>query len=186
MIKRAALLLLLTGCSFFSRSKNNIYSIDPLPTANRQSPIAARQAAPIAIDALELPPGLDRREVVVRQADHRLDVRSTELWAASLEPLVLHVLASDLASRLPVGMVVLPGATRPPGVRAISIVFDDLSAGPDAKVTLDARWTLAGVIHREQLAVATGSLDSAKVAAGMSEALAQLADRIAAAQLSQP
>lgn len=183
MKKGYLLLLLLTGCSFFSRTKNNIYTIDPVPPiANRQSPIASRQS-PIAIDAIELPPGFDRREVVVRKADHRLDVRSTELWSASLEPLVLHVLASDLANRLPVGMVVLPGAARPAGVRGIGIVFDDLSAGPDAKVTVDARWTLGGVVHREQFTVDTGSLDSAKVATGMSEAIAQLADRIAAAEI---
>ncbi len=37
-----------------------------------------------------------------------------------------------------------------------------------------------GVTHHERFTVDTGTLDSAKVAAGMSQALALLADRIAA------
>jgi hypothetical protein len=98
-----------------------------------------------------------------------------------LQPLVLHALAFDLAGRLPEGMVVLPGESRPAGApRGIDVVFEDLSAGPENRVTLDARWTLAGVSHHEQIAIDIPSLDSGAVATGMSQALAALADRLAA------
>jgi uncharacterized lipoprotein YmbA len=181
-----ALLLLLTGCSFFgSRTKNTVYALDRLPTAGA---VAAARGVPVAIDALELPPGLDRREVVVRKADHQLDVRGTEQWSASLEPLVLHTLAFDLAARLPEGMVVLPGEAKPAGAtRGIDVAFEELAAGPDNAVVLDARWVLReggrATTQHEQIRIDIPSLASAEIATGISRALAALADRMAA-QLS--
>ena len=176
-------LVLLTACGMFSRSQPKFYSLDRIPPAAAP---AAITGVPIAIDSVELPPGFDRRDIVVRKADHELEVRGTNQWSASLEPLVLHTLAFDLANRLPAGMVILPGAAKPLGAtRAIDVVFEDLSAGPDAKVTLDARWTLResgkpGVAQHERFAVDIASLDSANIATGVSQALATLADRMAA------
>jgi uncharacterized lipoprotein YmbA len=170
-------LLVANGCSFFSKSKNTIYSLDPIAPA---APVAKRGTA-VAIETIELPPGIDRREIVVRKANRQLDVRTNELWPANLQPLVLHALAFDLASRLPEGMVVLPGESRPVAApRGIDVVFEELTAGPENRVTLDARWTLAGVSHHEQIPIDIPSLDSGAVATGMSQALAALADRIAA------
>jgi uncharacterized lipoprotein YmbA len=141
---------------------------------------------PVAIEGVELPPGLDRREIVVRLANQQLQVRSAEQWSASLQPLVLHTLAFDLADRLPEGMVILPGATRPSGVlRTIDVAVEDLAAGPDAKVVLDGRWIVRvsgqpDVTHHERIAIDIPSLDSANVASGTSQAIAALADRMAA------
>ena len=169
--------LLATGCGFFSKSQSKFYSLEKIPPAS----VTNISGAPIAIDSIELPPGFDRRDIIVRKANQEIEVRGTNQWSASLEPLVLHTLAFDLANRLPAGMVILPGATKPVGpTRSISIVFEDLAAGPDAKVTLDARWTLAGVTQREQFEVTIDSLDSANIASGMSQAIATLADRMAA------
>ena len=181
--------LLFAGCSFFSRSKSRIYSLERVPPA-AAAPAATASAAvvrglPIAIDGIELPPGFDRKEIVVRQADHRLDVRSNEQWSASFQPAVLHMLAFDLAARLPEGMVILPGQVKPGGaMRSIDVVFEEIAAGPETRVSIDARWTLhesgrPAVAHHEQLAVDIPSLDSANVATGTSQALAALADRMA-------
>ena len=178
--------VLLAGCSLFSRSQSRFYSLEPIP-----GPVANVRGDPIGIDSVELPPGFDRREIVVRKADHQLDVRGTEQWSASLEPLVQHTLAFDLASRLPEGMVILPGAAKPDGpMRAIALAFEEIAAGPDAKVILDARWSLrqsgpADVTRRERIAVEIASLDSTNIASGTSQALAVLADRIVAS-LTEP
>jgi len=178
------LLLLLAGCSFFSRSQSRFFSLDRIaPTST--APVAAVRGLPIGIDGVELPPGLDRREIVVRKADHQLEVRSTDQWSASLQPLVLHTLAFDLAARLPEGMVILPGESKPAAMRSIDVVLEDLTAGPDAKVVLDGRWVVresgrADVAHHERIVVDIASLDSAAIAAGVSQALGTLADRIAA------
>jgi uncharacterized lipoprotein YmbA len=171
------LLLLASGCSFFSRTKNTIYTLDRIAAA---APLA-KHGTPVAIDTVELPPGLDRREIVVRKAGHQLEIRANELWSTSLQPLVMHTLAFDLASRLPQGMVILPGETRPPGAtRSIDVVFEELAPGPDRNVILDAQWVVAGVTHHERVAIDISSFDSAQIATGISQALAALADRIAA------
>lgn len=173
--------LLLAGCSFLSRSKPpQTFSLDRIPPA---APVAHPPGVPIGIDVLELPPGLDRREVVTRQADHRLDVRGGDQWSASLRPLVLHTLAFDLAARLPEGMVVLPGESKPLAMRSIDVMFEELAAGPDNAVLLDARWIVREtgrpeVAHHERITVTVPSLASADVAAGISRAVAELADRI--------
>jgi uncharacterized lipoprotein YmbA len=175
--------LLLAGCSFFSHSQSSFYSLERIPPSR---PVVSVRGAPIGIDSVDLPPGFDRKEIVALKPDHQLDVRGTQQWSANLGELVLHTLAFDLAGRLPEGMVILPGEAKPSGpTRSIAVVFEELAAGPDAKVVLDARWIVkeAGrpdVTRHERITVNIASLDSANVASGMSQALAELADRIAA------
>ncbi len=166
------LVLLLAGCSFFSKTTSTIYSLDRIPGT-----VVNVGGAPIAIGAIELPPGFDRKEVVVRKANSQLDVRQTQQWSATLGQLVTHTLAFDLADRLPAVMVIMPGAATPATVRSIDIAFEEIAAGPDAKIVVDARW---GGTHHEHIEVPIPSLDSANVATGMSQALATLADRIIA------
>jgi uncharacterized protein len=174
-----ALLLVLAGCSFFSRTKNTIYSLDRIPPAGGAAAAAGR-GAPAGVDNLELPPSVDRREIVVRQADQKLEIRANELWSASLHDLVLHTLTFDLADRLPSGAIVLPGQARPANLRPVNVAFEQFDAGPSNNLTLDARWTIGGTAHHEQITVPLASLKSAEIARGTSEAIAQLADRIAA------
>jgi uncharacterized lipoprotein YmbA len=181
-MKRAAivLLVLLSGCSFFGKSKQSrFYSLDRVAG----TPAASVRGVPIAIESLELPPGFDRREVIVRKANHELEIRNGDQWSEMLEPMVLHTLAFDLASRLPEGMIVLPGETKPATGRALDVVVEEFAAGPESRVVLSARWILhtAGspdFSKREEIAVDIPALDSANVAAGMSQAIGSLADRI--------
>ncbi len=177
-IRAIACLLLLTGCGFFSRTKSRFYSFERIPAARVEM-----RGTPIAIEVVELPPGFDRREIVVRQPDLRLEVRERDQWSASLEPMVLHTLAFDLAARLPEGMVILPGQVKQAGpTRSIDLVVEDLSAGPESKVTLDARWILREAArestHHERIEIPIPSLESTNIATGMSQAIATLSDRI--------
>ena len=169
-MKRLLPLVLLAGCSFFSKTKSTIYSLDRIPGT-----VVSARGTPIAIDSIELPPGFDRKEVVVRKANNQLDVRQTQQWSATLGQLVMHTLAFDVADRLPAGMMIMPGAAKPAKVRSIDVAFEEFAAGPDSKIVLDARWS--GTRH-EHIEVPIASLDSANVATGMSQALAALADRI--------
>lgn len=169
------LTLFVAGCGIFSRTKNTYYSLETTPF---EQSVAATTA--IAIDGIELPPGLDRREIVVRDEQGRLDVRGNELWAAPLEDMVIHTLAFNLARRLPEGMVVLPGQAKPSGaVRTLFIVFEDFTAGPENTLTLDARITAGASATRERIEVPLQSLDSESVVVAMNSALGTLAERIA-------
>ncbi|HKR64983.1 MAG TPA: ABC-type transport auxiliary lipoprotein family protein, partial [Thermoanaerobaculia bacterium] len=169
MTLRRALLVLfllpLMSCGFFSRSKSKFYSLDRIaPTA----PVRALTGPPVAIDVVELPPGLDRREMIIRKSDQQLDVRGTQQWSASLEALVLHTLAFDLADRLPEGMVILPGQIKPAGAtRSISLAVEALAIGPENAVTLDTRWIVNGATHHETIRMDTESLEGAAIASGV-------------------
>jgi len=171
-------LLLLPSCGgLLSRKQTNrFFSLDRVPPAS----VTNKTGAPVAIDVVELPPGFDRRDIVVRKPDNQLEVREREQWSASLEPLILHTLAFDLAARLPEGMVVLPGQPIPAAKRSISVMIESIGAGPENAVVLDTHWTLDGASHHERIAIDVASLDSASIATGMSQAVAALADRIAA------
>jgi uncharacterized lipoprotein YmbA len=178
------LALLMTGCGGFLRpSKSELYSLDVVAPAG---PGSVTGGTPIGIDGVELPPGIDRREIVVRGANLELEARGREQWAAPLEAMVMHTLAFDLARRLPTGMVVLPGQAKPAGaMRSLFVVFEDLAAGSDNVFVLDAQWTLVtpgapGRTGRERITVQLSSLDSSQIASGMSQALAALSERILA------
>jgi uncharacterized protein len=178
------LTLLLGGCGFFSAQKKDFFTIDAIPPAGGRT---ASDGVAVGIATVQLPPAIERREVVVREESGQLDLRGRDLWGASLETLVMHALAFNLASRLPEGMVILPGQATPLGAtRSIRVIAETFEAGPAPTVVLDARWILAGadgegVTTHERIEVPIGSLDSADIANGMSLALAELANRIAAA-----
>ncbi len=179
--------VMLVGCGgLLKRPEIRHYALTPVAAPATR---VAVSGLPIGIGGIELPPGLDRQEVVVRTSDQRLDVRGHELWAAPLETVVLHRLAFDLAARLPEGIVVLPGQAQPAGgLRSLDLAFEDLAAGPQNELVLDLRWSLragvAGAVElagHERIVEPLASLDSAEIAAGTSRALATLADRLAAA-----
>ncbi|MEA2163034.1 MAG: uncharacterized protein QOK37_1161 [Thermoanaerobaculia bacterium] len=183
MMRRGLLMLpiVVAGCGFLSSKPRTFYSLDRIPPAS----VSAARGLPIGVDVV-LPPGLNRKEIVVRQANHQLEVRGREQWTATLQPLVLHTLSFDLAARLPEGMVVLPGQVRPEGaMRSLDVVVEELAAGPEHNVTLDARWALheagrADIAQREHIVADIAGLDSTSVASGTSAAIATLADHIAA------
>lgn len=176
--------ILAGGCGFFKKTQSQFFSLATIPPATAA---AAASGLPVGIDGVELPPGIDRREIVVRSAGGELKVRGTEQWAAPLEEMVMHTLAFDLANRLPAGMVVLPGQAKPTGaMRSLYVVFEDLAAGEDSEFVLDARWVLTTPggserTGRERITVPLPSLDSGQIVTGKSQALATLAERILAA-----
>jgi uncharacterized lipoprotein YmbA len=172
-------LLLAAGCGFLKRPPNQFYSLETI-----EGTVTDRVGAPLAVEGIQLPPGLDRRGIVLRGADHKFEVRGTHQWASDLEEMVMHTLAFDLANRLPEGRVILPGSAIPAGVRrSLYVVFEDLAPGPDNVFVLDARWTIteAGatdVVGHERIAIPMNGNASPQIVTAMSQALGQLADRV--------
>ena len=179
-----AITLLIAGCGMFRRTQNELYSIETIAP----SAVAAAAGLPLAVEAVQLPPDVDRREIAVRGDDHQLEIRGTHLWAGNLEDMVMHTLAFNLANRLPDGMVVLPGQAKPTvTVRQIFVMFEELAPGPGEEFVLDARWTvrestpgMPEIVRHDRITIPMTSKDSAAVAAAMSQALATLADRMVA------
>lgn len=182
MMRRRIVILtiLLAGCGFFRRVPNQFYTLDVIEPAAAPAATAAA-GTPIGIDGIELPPGFDRRGVVLRGADHKFEVRGTHQWASPLEEMVIHTLAFDMANRLPPGSVVLPGQAKPAAMRSVYVTFEDLAPGPDNVFVLDARWTIDARSGHERITVPMASNETPQIVAAMSSALATLAERIIAA-----
>jgi uncharacterized lipoprotein YmbA len=181
--KRGLVLLcvLASGCGFFGRSKNSFYSLE---TVSPQAAAATIGGTPIGVDGIELPPGVDRREIVSKGENHTFKVNGSNLWASPLEEMVIHTLAFDLAGRLPEGMVILPGQARPSAMRALYVTFEELTAHPNGEFVLDARWVVTApgepeLAGRDRITIPTAT-DASQIVEAMSNALAQLADRIVA------
>jgi uncharacterized protein len=144
---------------------------------------------PLWISAVIVPKTLDRAQLVRRASVNRLDVSENDHWAAPLDDMVRRVLSQDLATRMPEGMVIQPGEPLPSGrLRRIAVDLSTFESDLDGHVVLNAQWTVEsgnnGAVQMrrdEHIAIDAGGGTPDAVSAGMSRALAILADRIAIA-----
>jgi len=173
--------LLLAGCQ---TPDSRLYTLAVIPPS---APVALGGGAgasggTLALGALELPPLVDRPQIVRRIDPNRVETLEFDRWAEPLADGLRATLAGDLAARLP-GRSVLPvaGAAPGAGVAVLAVTVLTLEAGVDGRVRLDTQWTLAnGPRHRDTLEVRASSGDPAALVAAMSAAVAALADRVAA------
>jgi uncharacterized lipoprotein YmbA len=181
-------LLLASGLAACATSPPvHLVTLHVVPNGTPATKAGGRPA--IAVGRISLPPELDRSELVRRTGDNTLNVDPLYRWAAPLDVLVQRTLASDLASRLPNRLVVLPGEPDPPGrIDVLVIIFRIFSLDAENRVLLGARWTLANGQSKDALVtddvrftIQAASSSSADVAEAMSTALAKLSDAIATA-----
>jgi len=147
---------------------------------------------PVRLDRVTIPAELDRPELVRRVDATRLQIVEDQRWAAPLEDTIRRVLSGDLASRLPAGMVANPyepsvGEKR----QSLSVDIEEFYGDATCGVTLRAAWSLKQPDMQsargadETQVTSHGSCDgTGALPAMMSQALAQLSDRIAAAVAS--
>src|SRR5438094_4206308 len=96
--------LSLAGCgSLFPPPQPNssgIYLLtSPLKTADRQDQSRSAQIS-LGVGPVRLPGYLDRREILTRVAQSRLDVSQNDRWAEPLDENLTHVLAQNLSALL--------------------------------------------------------------------------------------
>ncbi|HEX3843543.1 MAG TPA: PqiC family protein [Steroidobacteraceae bacterium] len=180
----ALLLLTLAACA--SSPPTRFFALDPTSSAApAAAPAAADAAKPVKIDAVHLPPALDRNSMVRGESENQLQISSQDRWAGDLGEMIRRVLTQDLASRLPGGMVIAPDSPAPPSARGL--VLDILTFQPQAtgEVVLEADWTLLEgtqsnpVLRRSVHLTAAAASSAQGEAAAMSALLGQLADGIA-------
>jgi uncharacterized lipoprotein YmbA len=177
---------LLAACAHTPPTR--FFTLDPAP-AGAGAPPPVYAGPPVRVLAVNLPPEMDRPELVSRRGGDQLGVDDFAHWAAPVGELARTALAADLAARLPQGRVVFPGAARLEPSRDLTVsVLDFEVAGGQA--TIDASWTLATAGGRPAPGQATGGtlrltapaagVGSAATARALSALLASLADRLAA------
>jgi uncharacterized lipoprotein YmbA len=190
MNRRHALMLFallpLAGCGSSPPTRFFILRAVPPRTPAR----VAGSGPPVQVAPVTLPAALDRASLVTGGAGNRIEVSDRDRWVAPLDGLVRQTLSDDLRARLPAGQVLDPGTPAPAGgMRSVNLVVQHFMAESGGPVVLEGDWTvsLAGgnrhtppVTHHERVQAAVTGQDGEAVAAAMSQALGELADRIAA------
>ena len=160
------------------------YTLRAMPPA---SAIQAAPTVPIRIARVEVPGTLDRPEIVREHANNQVKVDDLSQWSAPLGQLMRTTLIEDLIKRLPNGRVVPTDAPKPAATVDVSveIVAVHETAGT---LSIDVTWTQtrpsgeAGATTVQTLSLSAPLADrsNAAYAEALSQAMAQLADAIAA------
>jgi uncharacterized lipoprotein YmbA len=171
------------------------YTLTEIPATARLT--AAGDTVPVRLDRVTIPTELDRSQLVRRIDATRLQIVDGDRWAAPLDDTIRRVLSGDLAARLPPNMVANPNEPSIGDKRQLlSVDIAEFYGDAACAVTLRAAWLLkqpdSQSSRGNEEARIPGSGDcsgSGTLPAVMSQALAQLSDRIAAAivhPLAQP
>ncbi len=181
----AALSMVLIEAACGSRP-TQYYQLSASPPSTAPQAGSSCLRAPLSVQRVSLPETLDRLSIVRAKGPHELAIAGEQRWAAPLDGMVQQVLAQDLQTRLPAGAVLLPGEPAPPsGATALSVSIERFLPDAAGQVELRADWTLTspgGAVSgaRPQSLSTTAGTTTEDAVAGMSQALGQLAGRIAA------
>lgn len=185
-----AALVLIAGCG--SSPPTNFYALKPTPPESSGVAEVA-PGAPILVDAVRIPPVLDRPEIVRATGSSRVTVSGHDRWAAPVGGMIRTVLAQNLRSRMPASAIlssedVNGGAPK----RDLVVDIQEFQADASDTVVLSADWGLldnaarAARPHHERITVSGAGGDADSQVAAMSRALGELADRIVAAIAAPP
>jgi uncharacterized protein len=163
------------------------------PRGGGPAGVGVKGSLPVRLEQVRLPGELDRSQLVRRIDANRIQLEPGSRWAAPLDQMIRRVLSADLALRLPAGTVAGPYQPLAPGERrALSVDVQELYGDSRCAVSLSATWVLTAPQGQAQAAAAVrGMTEEVQVppagrcpgalAAGISQALGELADRMAAA-----
>ena len=173
---------LLGGCA---SAPTRFFTLDAV--APVQPSAAAYPGPPLKVLAVNIPPALDRDELVSETAPGEVKVHDLEHWEAPLGLSARQVLIQDLAGRLPAGDVLGPASPAGDGVVALGVDIVSFRAGPEG-AQMQASWnaSLPGaagpqVFRAPLIVLRSGGSDSgAGTAQAFSALLGQLSDQIAA------
>jgi uncharacterized lipoprotein YmbA len=177
-MRRLCLLLMLCGCA--RSSQPAFYTL----SARDGAPLSEVKGV-VEVRTPKVAGYLDRHELVLRVSAQRLELAGDAQWAEPLDVMLARVLARDLQQRLPAAQVTVESGH----ARAEASVRVDLDMrrfeGDGDRLVLDALVALRPPQGAPRLQTVTlereATRGEASMVAGMSELLAELATRIAAA-----
>jgi uncharacterized lipoprotein YmbA len=146
--------------------------------------VAVRYAGPpVRVDAVHLPAEMDRAEITTRTAAGALRIYEFDHWAAPVSRMARETLTADLITRLPPGKVIVAPLDKPDDALGLNVVILQFSPDPSGPQYVASWQASAGGSPAGDSNLITLKSDPAntpsEVATGLSELLAQLADRIA-------
>jgi uncharacterized lipoprotein YmbA len=175
-----AILATVAGCS---SPPTRYFGTQPVMPGGSSS--AGYQGPPVQIRTVNVPPQLDRAELMREVSPGEFEVREFDHWTAPLGQLMRQTLTEDLAARLPAGAVIYPDASRLDPVAYISINILSFRFQGDRAV-MQVSWTVRSPTSvpalisdgQATLDVPGSDRSGADISTSLSATLAQLADRI--------
>jgi uncharacterized protein len=184
--------VMLSGCA--ASTPMRYYSVQSVAAVDLARPVAY-QGAPLEVGSVQVPPTMDRLEMVRTVSPIQLEILDMAHWAAPLGTLSRQALTEDLASRLPKGRLIFPG-TPTPQIRALLTVNVMSFSVANGAGTMLVSWSVHPPMasgpspaadsvppqsRGQSLRLETPASDSPDATArAWSQLLAQLSDRIAA------
>ena len=160
-----------------------IYDINPAPPVARMD---TYRSPPLRIDAVHVPPGWDRIEILTPKAGGELKIDDLDRWPAPLTQVIQQVLSADLDARLPSGAVIYPHLPKPSSALGINVDILEFAIVASQSSML-VSWVITPTAGSQEarrnvttLHSPVATTDPAAVARAWSELIGQLADRIAA------
>jgi uncharacterized lipoprotein YmbA len=174
-----SLVLAVAGCA---SPDPEFYTLLPMPGTVTPAP-----ANIIELRRLGLAGYLDRSDLVLKDADYRVQVNSQIRWAEPIGDMMGRVLAEDLGQRLPASTVFgQSGAITADPTLRVEIDVQRFDQGEDGRVTLIAEAALESGRQHTPIKTRTIKLEEAPAGAGaaslvatMSNLIGQLADQVA-------
>jgi len=190
MLRRRLLLLLLAAAPAGCASPNpTLYVLAPLPdTSMAGTPQSGTSisGAPATVELREigLARYLERSQIVRSSEGYRLDVLSDQWWGEPLGAMLNRVLVQELTQRLPGSTVFAEsGAITVNPAATVAVNIQRLDADATGAAVLIAQVEVSGkssATRNIHLTVAPPSAGTAGLVEAMSQAIAQLADTVAA------
>jgi uncharacterized lipoprotein YmbA len=177
-----ALTLALTACG--SSQTTRYHGLEP---QGRSEPAAYPYAGPvIQITAFNVPAIFDREEMLKEVSPGQFQVEEFDHWAAPFAQMARQTFATDLAARLPGGMLSPPGSPVPTGVAQLAINLEAYRV-VGSHASLQVSWSYRdpnssqGAWQTRALSLESdvGDGSGSATAAAVNQLLAQLADHIA-------
>jgi uncharacterized protein len=172
--------LLLMSCQSAPTRIFTLYAVAPAST------IAPYAGPAIRVDAVHVPPALDRIEVVSDIAPGELKVSDLDHWSAPLAQVAKQALSADMVARLPPGRVIFPHLAKPDGALGVNVDILDFKVDTNGAY-LEASWIIIAKNPDTAPREGTGRFrsggsgaDARATANALSALLAQLADQIIA------
>ncbi len=177
---------LLSGCA--GTQPTRFYLLTPMSSTSADDhAVVANRELRIGIGPVELPHYLDGPQIVLRSAQHSLELSEFHHWAEPLKDNVTRVLADNIAALLRTEQIsVYPWDNRTPVDAQILVNVFRLDADLERQSVLIARWTLLddggdalAPITKSTIVRRVAKPEHESVASALSHALAGLSIEIA-------
>ncbi len=178
-ISLGTLLMSMGGCATTQPSK--FYVLSPLEASFPKTPTdGSKTGLALGIGPIDLPPYLNRPQIIIRATRNELDLSEFHKWAEPLQDSIPRVLGENLSILLSTDrLAFFPWK----GSRSIDyqVVVEILrfEATTNGQATLEARWQIREGNHRTVLVIKKSQVRSAAGDAGYEAIVSSLSDNLA-------